>query len=71
MERKSLKEYFLQTEQRIGKRINQFLKLLEQNSVYDFSEDSPYSESILSREVKKYFTNLAMQEETDDGEEKE
>ena len=66
MKKLSLKEYLRWTEQRIGKRIDQFLRLLEQDSVYDFSEDSPYSESILSREIKRYFTNLAVQEETDD-----
>ncbi len=46
-----------------GHRICRFLSLLEQGSVYDFSEQSSYEESILSREVKKYFLQYAKAEE--------
>ncbi len=49
-------EYVKETE---GNRIFCFLSLLEQESVYDFSEQSSYEESILSREVKKYFLQYA------------
>lgn len=60
-----LEKYLLQAERRIGKNIYAFLRQSEQDSVYDFSEDSPYSESILSQEVKWYFRKLAMREETE------
>lgn len=46
--------------QQAGHRIYQFLQLSERESVYDFSEESPYTESVLSLEVKKYFTELEM-----------
>lgn len=46
-----------------GNRIFRFLSLLEQESVYDFSEQSPYEESVLSREVKRYFLQYAKVEE--------
>lgn len=45
-----------------GNRVFRFLSLLEQESVYDFSEQSSYEESILSREVKKYFSRYAAAE---------
>lgn len=70
MERSSLDRYLCKTEQRIGKSIDQFLRLSEQDSVYDFSETSPYSESFLSQEVKRYFANLAMQERIEEVSEK-
>lgn len=54
--------YLKKAEQEEGKRIYRFLKLLEQGSVYDFSEQSPYEESILSREVKMYFSQFAEQQ---------
>lgn len=60
-----LEKYLLQAERRIGKNIYAFLRQSEQDSVYDFSEDSPYSESILSQEVKWYFGKLAMREEAE------
>ncbi len=60
-----LEKYLLQAEWRIGKNIYAFLRQSEQNSVYDFSEDSPYSESILSKEVKWYFRKLAAGEGMD------
>lgn len=60
-----LEKYLLQAERRIGKNIYAFLRQSEQDSVYDFSEDSPYSESILSQEVKWYFRKLAMREEAE------
>lgn len=53
-------ERYLQYAERIaGNRIYLFLMMLEQESVYDFSEQSPYEESILSREVKAYFRQYA------------
>lgn len=48
-----------------GQRIYRFLCMLEQDSVYDFSEASPYTESILSIEVKKYFTDMVLSGEQD------
>lgn len=71
MEKRSLDRYLRKVEQRIGKRVNQFLRLSEQDSVYDFSETSPYSESILSQEVKRYFANLAVLERGEDTQEKQ
>jgi len=50
-------------ERRQQKKIYQFLKLLESYSVYDFSEESPYTESILSREVKGYFAESVNEKE--------
>ena len=55
-----LKRYLLRAEKRIGKKIYAFLRQSEQDSVYDFSENSPYSESILSQEIKWYFGKLAL-----------
>lgn len=60
-----LKRYLLRAEKRIGKKIYAFLRQSEQDSVYDFSEDSPYSESILSQEVKWYFGKLAIGEKVE------
>lgn len=60
-----LERYLLWAEQRIGKKIYAFLRQTEQDSIYDFSEDSPYSESILSQEVKWYFRKLAAGEGMD------
>lgn len=59
----SLKEYLEQIQQEIGRQICGFLQLQEEDSLYDFNENSPYTESILSREVKQYFSDFG----TDDG----
>lgn len=65
MKETGMERYLLQAEKRIGKKIYEFLRQSEQDSVYDFSEDSPYSESILSQEVKWYFRKLVMEEEAE------
>lgn len=53
---------FYELEQRQGKRVCQFLKWFEHNSIYDFSEESSYTESILGQEIKQYFKAFEMQE---------
>lgn len=62
MDKKEQSRRFHCMERRGKKRIFRFLKLQEQFSVYDFSEESPYTESILSREVKSYFAETALKE---------
>lgn len=52
--------YLRRAEEENGKRIYGLLCMLEQDSVYDFGETSPYSESILSLEVKKYFEGMVL-----------
>lgn len=52
-------------EQRQKKRISCFLKQQEQYSVYDFSEESPYTESILSKEIKMYFHESMLSAESE------
>lgn len=59
----SLKEYLEQIQQGIGRQICFFLQLQDVDSLYDFSENSPYTESILSKEVKQYFSGFG----TEDG----
>ncbi|MCM1157431.1 MAG: ATP-binding protein [Bacteroidales bacterium] len=56
---KGLDEYLRKVEEEEGRRIYRFLVLLEEDSVYDFGEQSPYEESVLSREVKQYFARIA------------
>lgn len=63
MEKKEQCSRFYCMERREQKKICQFLKLQEQFSVYDFSEESPYTESILSKEVKSYFAEPVFGEE--------
>lgn len=57
-------------ERQLGQRIYQFILMSEKDSVYDFSENSPYTESILSLELKKYFSELVMENNGENGTEK-
>ena len=63
MTREKAGRYLEYAKEAEGNRIFRFLSMLEQESVYDFSEQSPYEESVLSREVKKYFSQYAKVEE--------
>ncbi len=63
MEKREQNSRFHCMERRERKRIYRFLKLQEQFSMYDFSEESPYTESILSKEVKSYFAEPVFVEE--------
>lgn len=63
------RNYLKKAEQREGMRISRFLLLLEKDSVYDFSENSPYTESILSREVKQYFGGFSLSQDFEPDEE--
>lgn len=64
----SFKEYLIQIQLREGKRISDFLKLQDIDSLYDFREDSPYTESVLSREVKQYFNTFSEENGAQGGE---
>ncbi len=69
--KKAVGQYLSITEKKIGKRIHQFLTKYWENAAFDFGEQSPYEESLLSRELRNYFTELAEEvlpdEEVGDG----
>lgn len=67
---KKEKNYLIKAERREGIRIARFLIMLNEDSVYDFGEDSPYTESILSREVNGYFGKFAALPDSEDAGEK-